>query len=535
MKKITLFLMALCFCAFINKANAWDISAPDGVSNVTATLSGSSPNYTLTISGTGAMVSYARPQDFPWFSFNANIKTLILSNGITYISARSFYGCSGLTSITIPNSIGSIGDYAFFGCNGLTTVNFNAINCLVMGSVLYPAFQNCTNIITINIGNNVTRIPAQAFCNCTSFTSVIIPNSVTSIGLYAFCNCIGLTSVTIPNSVTSIADDAFYNCSGLTSITVKAITPPVLGNNVFYNVHQYIGVHIPCSSYYLYSNNAQWSYFYNFIQDMFTVTVQSNDNTMGNASVTNQPTCSYAEIQAYPNSGYYFQKWSDNVVSNPRTLYITRDTTITAIFGTEPPIPTISLIGSAFYYPGTTTPTNWDTDINLQYISTDANGVSLYSISDITFLANGEFVLRLNQNWETVWRYDNNNCIGASGNIYGVDGYNFQVIANNTYSAVEFRINWATNEWTLTFVGGTKVNETFFENIKIYPNPAKDELKIESGDLKINSVEITDLTGRSVMVVGGGTAINVSALPTGIYLVKINTDRGVVTKKVVKE
>lgn len=58
----------------------------------------------------------------------------------------------------------------------------------------------------------VTRIGEDAFEDCKELVSVEIPNSVTSIGNGAFKYCDGLTSVVIPNSVTSIGYEAFNGC-----------------------------------------------------------------------------------------------------------------------------------------------------------------------------------------------------------------------------------------------------------------------------------------------------------------------------------
>ena len=41
---------------------------------------------------------------------------------VTRIEKSAFYGCTGLTSITIPNSVTSIGDRAFRVCTGLTSI-----------------------------------------------------------------------------------------------------------------------------------------------------------------------------------------------------------------------------------------------------------------------------------------------------------------------------------------------------------------------------------------------------------------------------
>ena len=116
---------------------------------------------------------------------------LVLPSDITEINQYAFYGCSGLTSITISNSVTSIGSSAFENCSGLTSVT---------------------------IPDSVTSIGDDAFCYCTGLTSVNIGNSVTSIGSDAFYGCRGLTSITIPDSVTSIGERAFRGCINLTRI-----------------------------------------------------------------------------------------------------------------------------------------------------------------------------------------------------------------------------------------------------------------------------------------------------------------------------
>ena len=143
-------------------------------------------------------------------SYNIN------SYNITSIDSSAFYGCSELTSITIPDSVTSIGDQAFYGCSGLTSITIPDS----VTNIGYSAFSGCSGLTSIIIPDSVTSIGYSAFYNCSGLTSITIPGSVTSIGDYVFWGCSGLTSVTIGNGVTSIGSQTFQNCSGLTSITI---------------------------------------------------------------------------------------------------------------------------------------------------------------------------------------------------------------------------------------------------------------------------------------------------------------------------
>ena len=159
---------------------------------------------------------------------------------VTSIGNSAFWGCSSLTSVTIPNSVTSIGDYAFYYCSGLTSVTIpNSVT-----SIGNSAFAGCSNLTSVTIPNSVTSIGNSAFAGCSNLTSVTIGNSVTSIGDYAFYYCSGLTSIIIPNSVIFIDDNAFCGCNGLTTVTlnckevcnwfqyISSIKEIVIGDNV---------------------------------------------------------------------------------------------------------------------------------------------------------------------------------------------------------------------------------------------------------------------------------------------------------------
>ena len=78
-------------------------------------------------------------------------------------------------------------------------------------------------------------------------------------------------------------------------------------------------------------------------------------------------------------------------------------------------------------------------------------------------------------------------------------------------------------------------NNSQLENISIYPNPVKEVLNIET-DSPVNEIEIYNTLGVLVMKhQNPNNQINISSLPNGLLFVKIFTDKGINTNKIIKE
>lgn len=290
---------------------------------ITWTLS----NGILTISGTD-MPDYdnVSPQA-PWYGVRDKIKIVVIKHGVTNIGRCAFMGCENLPSINIPNSVTNIGRAAFAACASLASVNIpNSVTSI--GEI---AFSSCTSLPVIKIPNSVTSIGDGAFINCSALTSISIPNTVTSIGLDAFSGCSSLTSISLPNSVTSIESDMFYECKKLTSITIpnsvtsikrtafyycssltsisipksvttieeyafwnstslsnitcNALTPPSVGDNVFYKTQFANGtLYVPASSIQAYREAKGWKDWKNIqaIADSYASFILTDGDTYTN-------------------------------------------------------------------------------------------------------------------------------------------------------------------------------------------------------------------------------------------------------------
>lgn len=171
---------------------------------------------TLTISGEGDMADYTDDAPVPWKAQKKNIKTAVISDGVTYIGKNAFDGCSGLEAVTIPESVTGIGESVFYGCTALKSVTVPA----GVKSIAKLTFQGCSGLTEIDLPDGITGIGDYAFYGCSGLTAFTIPERVTGIGVNAFAFCSKMAEITIPADVAEIDACVFIDCTGLKTITI---------------------------------------------------------------------------------------------------------------------------------------------------------------------------------------------------------------------------------------------------------------------------------------------------------------------------
>ena len=222
---------------------------------------------TLILDGSGATYDYENTTSI--FYNNANIKKVVVNEGITTLGAYLFQNCSNLKSVSLsegitlikkncfdssalsgtlvfPSTLKQIGSFSFNN----TAISEVVVNSTVTGAydmvAPYPSFSNCNNLTTATYNEGVTNTGAKLFLECYSLTTVNLPSTIKNIGSRSFNSCVNLKSfpfnegivsiydaafegsglsgnITLPTTLANTYYDAFKNCDSLTSVTVQSV------------------------------------------------------------------------------------------------------------------------------------------------------------------------------------------------------------------------------------------------------------------------------------------------------------------------
>lgn len=173
--------------------------------------------------------------DFGGYSGDGKVRQFYVTN------IGDFSGCSGLTSLVIKNTKTTSDGYSVVVTN---LVNGAFMNCSSLSSVVLPStitriqnnvFKNCLGLTTINLAK-ITSIGDNAFEGCSALGNLSLGNSTTAIGAQSYKDCLSLTNITFGSNLSSIGVDAYLNTPALKDVSFNSAPPSgVVGSGIFAN------------------------------------------------------------------------------------------------------------------------------------------------------------------------------------------------------------------------------------------------------------------------------------------------------------
>jgi len=177
------------------------------------------------------------------------------------------------------------------------------------------------------------------------------------------------------------------------------------------------------------------------------------------------------------------------------------------------------------------------------YVESGTNALTL-SVDTIRSPYNGNST-NVNVNTNLSWTASSNQTWATVNPISGTSNGSFTVttsanVANQRNATIT--VNAGSNVKTIYVIQSQKtsgINTLSYEKqFKIYPDPASNELHIESTVFEKQTLQLFDITGKLILSNISflqNTSINLSEFKKGIYVLQISNGEGVMNKKIVVE
>ncbi|MBR0176019.1 MAG: T9SS type A sorting domain-containing protein [Bacteroidales bacterium] len=276
----------------------------------------------------------------------------------------------------------------------------------------------------------------------------------------------------------------------------------------------------------------------------YTLTVVANSPMLGEVTGSGiYPEGATVEISATPAFNALFEGWDDGNTDNPRSVTITQDMSITAIFSLLPSYNIVvesnnpelgSVYGGGLYFVNSVitigaTPNEgyhfagWqDGDMNNPRtitVTEDATYTAIFSENPVS-----TFTI-------TVYHDESQGFILGAGTYVEGSTATLAAIPSDDYMFVKWSDGVTDNprEITVTqdlvlaaFFNTTGVDENGHLVFTFFPNPANDKIRIEGleGQVEVSICNVMGMVVKTA-VLQGDSEIAISDLPSGVYLLRI--------------
>ncbi|OFX26184.1 MAG: hypothetical protein A2033_10130 [Bacteroidetes bacterium GWA2_31_9] len=167
------------------------------------------------------------------------------------------------------------------------------------------------------------------------------------------------------------------------------------------------------------------------------------------------------------------------------------------------------------------------------FSTSSTTSVTVNSIPATPVISVSSFVLTSNSSTGNQW-------YNSAGIINGANSQNYTATSDNTYYVIVTENGCSSAQSNSIIVLGTNIEQSISASngFVIYPNPVKNELYIKTNNLASSQkFEIVNNIGQVVYnsTVNQSTVVDMSALPSGVYSIKMFVGNEAVCKRFVKE
>ncbi|TXI88281.1 MAG: T9SS type A sorting domain-containing protein [Crocinitomicaceae bacterium] len=481
------------------------------------------PNQTATITATGdpntTMYWFVSPNPPYQYSGTGNtFVTPVLTNTTSYWVALNKPGCSAIsnfieTQVTV---------------NPTTTSTLNVTNCgtsyqfhnntfLSSGTyqVTIPNSNNCDSVITLNLSlvSNYAISNPQTICQGESVT-------------------VGTNTYSVAGTYTDVLQ-SIQGCDS-TITTVLTVNPIFASNNP----------QTVCfgESYSINGNTYSTSGSYTDVLQSISgcdSTVTTVLTVLPPIATNNPQTVCFGESYSINGNTYSASGTYTDVLQSVQgcdSTVTTQLTVLPVLTGNNPQ--TICQGESVTVGTSTYTTAGTYTDVLQSVNGCDSTVTTVVTITTPTLntqVTINEVTLTATENAATYQWID---CDNGNAPISGATSQSFTATQNGNYaviltSTVCSDISETSACQNINSVG---LEEITSFTLKIHPNPTENELLISSNEI-IDIIQIKDLSGKRIDQISVGqiaTKLNLESLSQGVYLIEVETKRGVRTERIIK-